>query len=124
MAYIDTKHLFKCETCRHSKNGKCENWCENGECYSPNMRLIPTIKESSTEYCSRWVRVAKELPQVNDTVLVYVQEMGFRPYQTTATLIYGEDKFFIDRYGREIKNISHWRPLPESPYIKEEEVDE
>lgn len=40
--YIDTKYLFKCETCRHHRSGSCDTWCENGEAYSPNMSKIPT----------------------------------------------------------------------------------
>ena len=42
MAYIDTKYLGKCETCRHDISGKCDVWCENGEFYSPNLSKIPT----------------------------------------------------------------------------------
>ena len=42
MAYIDTNELFRCETCRRYKEDKCLAWCENGECYSPNMKKIPT----------------------------------------------------------------------------------
>lgn len=41
MAYIDTKYLFKCETCRHFRSGECDTWCENGECYSPLVSEIP-----------------------------------------------------------------------------------
>ena len=40
--YIDTKYLFKCETCRHHRSDSCDTWCENGEVYSPNMSKIPT----------------------------------------------------------------------------------
>jgi hypothetical protein len=40
--YIDTKHLFKCETCRHYTEGRgCNTFCDCGECYSPNMNKIP-----------------------------------------------------------------------------------
>ena len=42
MAYINTEHLFKCETCRRYKGGKCLAWCESGECYSLDMTKIPT----------------------------------------------------------------------------------
>ena len=42
MPYIDTAYLFKCQTCRHFKSDECNTFCENGECYSPNMRMIPT----------------------------------------------------------------------------------
>lgn len=42
--YIDAEHLFKCETCRHHRSGGCDTWCENGECYSPDMSKIPTAE--------------------------------------------------------------------------------
>ena len=41
MAYIDTKYLGQCETCRHHRSGKCDTWCECGECYQPDMSKIP-----------------------------------------------------------------------------------
>ena len=40
--YIDADYLFKCQTCRHHRSGGCDTWCENGECYSPDMSKIPT----------------------------------------------------------------------------------
>lgn len=41
--YIDTRYLFKCETCRHCIGEyKCDTFCDSGECYSPNMTKIPT----------------------------------------------------------------------------------
>ena len=42
MNYINTAYLFKCQTCRHFRSDECNTFCENGECYSPNMRMIPT----------------------------------------------------------------------------------
>lgn len=48
MAYIDSKHLFKCETCRHCKGDiKCDTFCDAGEQYVPDMSKIPTadVKE-------------------------------------------------------------------------------
>ena len=42
MAYIDTKHLGKCETCRHHRSGECNTFCDCGEEYSPDMLKIPT----------------------------------------------------------------------------------
>jgi hypothetical protein len=42
MPYIDTEHLFKCETCRFYRNGKCNTFCDAGESYSPNLAKIPT----------------------------------------------------------------------------------
>lgn len=43
MPYIDTKYLFKCETCRNFRNNVCRTFCESGEGYSPNMSKIPTV---------------------------------------------------------------------------------
>ena len=42
MPYIDTQYLFKCETCRHFVDNKCNTFGDSGECYSPNMYKIPT----------------------------------------------------------------------------------
>lgn len=42
MAYIDTKYLGQCETCLHHRSGKCDTWCDCGECYQPDMSKIPT----------------------------------------------------------------------------------
>lgn len=42
MPYIDTAHLFKCETCRFYRNGKCYTFCDAGESYSPSLTKIPT----------------------------------------------------------------------------------
>jgi hypothetical protein len=41
MAYIDTKYLGKCETCRNLRGGKCNTYCDHGEEYSPNLSKIP-----------------------------------------------------------------------------------
>lgn len=43
MPYIDTKYLFRCETCRHCVGDiKCNTFCDSGECYSTSMSKIPT----------------------------------------------------------------------------------
>ena len=42
MAYIDTKYLGQCETCRHHRSGGCDTWCDYGECYQLDMLKIPT----------------------------------------------------------------------------------
>jgi hypothetical protein len=39
--YIDIKYLGQCETCRHHRSGKCDTWCECGECYRPDVSKIP-----------------------------------------------------------------------------------
>lgn len=41
MPYIDTKYLFKCETCRNFRNDVCRTFCESGESYSPSISKIP-----------------------------------------------------------------------------------
>ena len=40
--YIDTKYLFKCETCSSYTGDKCYTYCDHGESYYPNMTKIPT----------------------------------------------------------------------------------
>lgn len=39
--YIDAKYLFKCNTCTHCRNGRCREWCDHYECYTPDLNLIP-----------------------------------------------------------------------------------
>lgn len=74
---------------------------------------------------SEWIRKAKKLPPENELVLAYVQQLGHRPYMETVRLIKGKDIFFVDNYGREVFNISHWMSLPEPPEndFKEWEYD-
>jgi hypothetical protein len=67
---------------------------------------------------TEWIRTAKELPPKNEFVLAYVHQLGMRPRQEIVVWIDGKDKFFVDGYGREVFNISHWRPLPEPPEHK------
>ena len=50
MTYINTVYLFKCQTCRHFRSGECNTFCENGECYSPNMRMIPTTDVAEVKH--------------------------------------------------------------------------
>ena len=53
MAYIDTKYLFKCETCRRNRTGMCDTWCESGECYQPDMSKIPIVDGDGVKH-GRW----------------------------------------------------------------------
>ena len=50
MAYIDTKYLFECETCRHHLSGKCDTWCDHGEEYIPVMTKIPTANVEEVKH--------------------------------------------------------------------------
>lgn len=52
MAYIDTKYLGKCETCRHCVGDiKCSTYCDHGEEYSPNLSKIPTADVEEVVRC-------------------------------------------------------------------------
>lgn len=43
MAYIDTKYIGDCDTCKHYWDGfGCDTYCDNGGSYRPNMNKIPT----------------------------------------------------------------------------------
>ena len=55
MAYINTAYLFKCQTCRHFRSDECNTFCENGECYSPNMRMIPTADVAEVKH-GEWIK--------------------------------------------------------------------
>ena len=55
MAYIDTKYLNKCETCRHNKNSNCNTFCDWGEEYSPRLSKIPTADVVEVETIKGWL---------------------------------------------------------------------
>lgn len=42
MPYIDAEYMFKCESCRHFRENKCNTFCDSGESYSPDVSKIPT----------------------------------------------------------------------------------
>jgi hypothetical protein len=52
MPYIDTKYLFKCQTCRNNidEHG-CTTFCDSGECYSPNLNKIPIADVVEVVHC-------------------------------------------------------------------------
>lgn len=55
--YIDTKYLFKCNTCTHCRNGRCNTYCEHFECYTPDLNLIPTadvVEVVRCKDCKHW----------------------------------------------------------------------
>lgn len=33
--YISVDQLYKCETCAHYRDSKCDTWCDAGESYRP-----------------------------------------------------------------------------------------
>ena len=53
--YIDAKYLGTCETCRHFSGGKCDTWCDHGECYQPNLSKIPTADVAEVKH-GKWYR--------------------------------------------------------------------
>lgn len=57
MSYIDTKYLFKCETCSSYTEGKCYIYCDHGESYYPDMTKIPTadvVEVVRCKNCKHW----------------------------------------------------------------------
>lgn len=66
MAYIDTKYLFKCETCRNHRSGKCDTWCDHGEEYIPDMNNIPTADVEEVKH-AKW-EIKSETYQLLDDV--------------------------------------------------------
>ena len=61
MAYIDTKHLFKCETCRSMRSGECTSFCDSGECYSPDISKIPAADVVEVVRCKGCKYFTKEM---------------------------------------------------------------
>ena len=62
--YIDIKYLGQCETCRHHRSGKCDTWCECGECYRPDVSKIPIADVVKVVKCSECVNGKKAV--IND----------------------------------------------------------
>ncbi len=71
--YIDIEQLFKCETCSHSKDGKCDTVCGNNESYHPDvtkfeLACVQPVKRG------RWVPFEFEEgggPSASGSYLVY-----------------------------------------------------
>lgn len=42
--------MFKCETCRNHRSGKCDTWCDHGEEYIPDMNNIPTAEVEEVKH--------------------------------------------------------------------------
>lgn len=64
MAYIDTKYLGRCETCRHHSNSGCNTYCDHGEEYSPNLSKIPTADVVEVETVSE--RIIRKQMETSD----------------------------------------------------------
>ena len=41
MPYINTEHLFQCQTCKNHNKSGCATLCDHGEQYIPDMKKIP-----------------------------------------------------------------------------------
>lgn len=59
MRLINADLMFKCETCRHHRNGGCNTYCDHGEEYSPNMSKLPTIDPEDLRPKGEWIRPTK-----------------------------------------------------------------
>lgn len=54
MGLTDTNYFFRCEFCRHHRNGGCDTWCDHGESYCPDMKAIPIINPAELRPKGRW----------------------------------------------------------------------
>ena len=52
--YIEIDALWKCETCFHHQNGKCNTWCECGEAYRPAYSKLAIIEGEIVTH-GRWM---------------------------------------------------------------------
>lgn len=50
MPYIDAEYMFKCESCRHFRENKCNTFCDSGESYSPDVSKIPTADVAEVKH--------------------------------------------------------------------------
>ena len=58
MAYIDTKYIGDCDTCRHYWDGfGCDTYCDNGGSYRPNMDKIPTADVVEVKH-GEWKKIS------------------------------------------------------------------
>lgn len=51
MKLIRVDELWKCETCFHYRNGKCDMWCDTGESYRPAYSKFHIIDSEVVDYC-------------------------------------------------------------------------
>ena len=42
--YIEVDSLWKCETCFHYQNNKCNTYCDHGESYRPAYSKLTIIE--------------------------------------------------------------------------------
>lgn len=75
-------------------------------------------KEPAVLADSGWISIDDKLPPTDKPVLIYVCNIK---EMTVASLNYDGAGFSNDDYWFNIKNIHHWRPLPEPP--KEDKND-
>lgn len=75
MAYIDTKHLFQCTTCKNHNKSGCATLCDHGEQYIPDMKKIPTADVEEVRH-GEWEQNIKEYRTISGYKRYYVQ--GFK----------------------------------------------
>lgn len=79
MAFIDTKHLFECDTCRSHRNGGCDTWCECGEMYRPDMTKIPTADVEEVKH-GYWATDEEDIEWGNSLKRKYCSVCKTRPH--------------------------------------------
>lgn len=57
--YIDIEQLFKCETCSHLKEGKCDTMCTANEFYHPDITKLE-FRDVQPVRRGRWVPFERE----------------------------------------------------------------
>lgn len=53
--YINVDQLFRCETCYHHVNGKCNTFCDIGESYRPAFSKLKVIDNVQEVKYAHWV---------------------------------------------------------------------
>ena len=86
MAYIDTKYLGKCDTCRHFGNGGCNTYCDHGEEYSPNLSKIPTADVAPKSEVAR--EIIDDFDEELHKLAERYYEQGKIEYFTLCEVIY------------------------------------
>lgn len=94
--------FISCEKCRLDMGGESQK----------------EITDKWNRRASPWVRVEDGLPGAGDVVLIRVfyrkNELGFK-----EVVAFNGDNFICNGCIYQMKDITHWMPIPELPEIKE-----
>jgi hypothetical protein len=81
MAYIDTKYLGKCETCRHHRSGSCNTFCDCGEEYSPDLSKIPTADDVPKSEVEELIRENESLAKTVNEASELIRKLRINIYE-------------------------------------------